>query len=326
MRIVGTIKQLDGRKSNSIGFIGDIADNLKTLNKIDKVAIVKFLVKIRQNFHAQAQLVTLPDDKKLVFVGDTHGDYSASMKVVEEYLNEETYILFLGDYIDRPLEKNGDLRNLLYLFQMSLLHKNVILLRGDHEDRYMNMQYGFSKAVRELWDSDVWELFSQVFSYMPIAVETASVIGLHGGLPNVNKLREIQDIPKGLNCKMNDLLDQVLWNDSTNSDKKIIEKGIRGIPNSFLYGKLYFEEVMKRIKKTVLIRGHDPTAKGLSFDGRCVTLHTCTQYTDLPSEFSNCDTPMKGRIIAICSPNLQSAGQVVIKNIDEQLDHGNSEK
>ncbi len=51
------------------------------------------------------KIVDLDERPKAVFVGDTHGDLEASQLVLERFESElddeETYLVFLGDFVDR---------------------------------------------------------------------------------------------------------------------------------------------------------------------------------------------------------------------------------
>jgi len=47
------------------------------------------------------RLVEIKRAKRVIFIGDTHGDLEASQKVIKDYLKEGNKIVFLGDYVDR---------------------------------------------------------------------------------------------------------------------------------------------------------------------------------------------------------------------------------
>ncbi len=47
------------------------------------------------------KLIEIKKAKKVIFVGDTHGDLEASQKVIKDYLKPGNKIVFLGDYVDR---------------------------------------------------------------------------------------------------------------------------------------------------------------------------------------------------------------------------------
>ncbi|PJA83945.1 MAG: serine/threonine protein phosphatase, partial [Candidatus Nealsonbacteria bacterium CG_4_9_14_3_um_filter_37_29] len=47
------------------------------------------------------KLIEIKKAKKVIFVGDTHGDLEASQKIIKDYLKPENKFVFLGDYVDR---------------------------------------------------------------------------------------------------------------------------------------------------------------------------------------------------------------------------------
>ena len=79
----------------------------------------------------EQKLIEIEKTKKVVFVGDTHGDLEASQKVIKDYLKPENKIVFLGDYVDRgPKSKE----NLDFLLKTKEKYPNqVYLLQGNHE-------------------------------------------------------------------------------------------------------------------------------------------------------------------------------------------------
>ncbi len=285
------------------------------LKKLDTQLLKKFLLNLKKIFQKENQLITLPENKKIIFVGDTHGDYKSSIQLIKKYLNENTIIVFLGDYVDRAPEKFGDIKNILYLFYVKAKNKNLILLRGNHEDIIVNARYGFKDNVMELWDEETWALFNNVFASMPLAVTTKKIIGLHGGLPEIKRLEQIKNIPKGLFTGENKFLNQLLWSDSLDIEEGIIEKTNRGVRHALLYGRTYFEEIISKIKKEILIRAHDPEAKGLTFDKKCITLFTSSAYANHPKMTSSTTHPIKGKIIAICPPNLKNKEQIITEKL-----------
>ncbi len=257
-----------------------IIEQYGQLDQIDEKSVLLILDKIKHIFANEQQVIDIPNHKNTVFVGDTHGDYSASIKAVKNYLDNEHHLVFLGDYVDRAQIPYGDIRNILYLFCKKIQNKNLILLRGNHEDAKVNIAYGFRENVLEIWPNLI-NKFNDVFTYMPLCAVSGKVIALHGGLPKINNLKEINSIPKGHNYYHNDIQDQILWNDCANSRSRILEKNNRGIDTSIIYGRKYFNEIMEKIYKNILIRAHDSQNKGTMYDDRCITLFTAERFVNM---------------------------------------------
>ncbi len=251
---------------------------LGDLGSLDQVLLDEFLDEIKNKFQKEKQLIKLPDTE-LVFVGDTHGDYQSSVQVIDNYFKKDNCLVFLGDYVDRSFEKNGDLRNILYLFYQKYHNENIVMLRGNHEDPNANSHYGFLNSVCDCFNQDTWSKFNDVFSQMPLAAETDKILALHGGLPEIEELIEIEKVPKGLIVEDNNsVLDQILWNDFEERDEEIISTCNRGLDGSICYGKLFFEKQMSKLGKEILIRAHNYNIKGFSKDKRHLTLFTSKTY------------------------------------------------
>jgi predicted phosphodiesterase len=211
------------------------------------------------------KLIRLEPKGTFVFVGDTHGDIDASQTVLTNYLKSDHTIIFLGDYVDR-----GDYskENINFLLETRKNNpEQVYLLLGNHD------AYGIQRCYPcNFWDSlssMEKETFFKIFEEFPLAVSVGNVLSLHGALPNVKKLEDINNI------KNNDEnWHQILWGDFQDITGK--ELGYyHGRPQ---FGKDYFFEVMKRLNKKVLIRAHQQRAPEKMFDNRCLTIFTSSAY------------------------------------------------
>jgi len=212
-------------------------------------------------------LITLEPKGKVVFVGDTHGDLEASQKVINSYLNPNTRICFLGDYVDRGPDSRGNLN-----FLLTIQRKNkaqIHLLKGNHETFHLKP---FSPA--DFWLSlNEGELQKYVgaLDKFPLAISVGDIIALHGALPNINDLKEIDNLlPQDPNFKA------IVWGDLTEqsgADGQGIWGGTRA-----RFGPEYFARVMARVGKSVLIRSHDPRAEGSMYNNKALTIFTSCAY------------------------------------------------
>ena len=214
------------------------------------------------------KLIEIRKAKKIIFVGDTHGDLDASQKVIRDYLKEGNKIVFLGDYVDRgPFSKE----NLEFLLETKLKFPNqIFLLQGNHEGHHI---LKFSPA--EFWESlnkEECNQYCSIVEKFPLAVVINSVIALHGVLPNVKGLKDINKIEIG-----DENWFKICWGDFL--DEPGEDLGIDIFTGRPQFGKDYFFRLMEKFKKKILIRSHQPGAPQFMFDDRCLTIFTSSAYT-----------------------------------------------
>jgi len=224
--------------------------------------------KINRVLEKEFKLIEIRKAKKVIFVGDTHGDLDASQKVIKDYLEKENKIVFLGDYVDRGLYSK---ENLNFLFKTKKENpKQIFLLQGNHEGHRI---LPFFPA--NFWQSltkEKYQYFSQVTENFPLVVEIGNVLALHGALPDVRNLEQINKIKLG-----SKEWEQIVWGDFVDEPGEFLG------PDSFTgrpqFGRDWFFKLMKRFKKKVLVRSHQPFTPQFLFDDRCLTIFTSSAYT-----------------------------------------------
>lgn len=78
---------------------------------------------------------------KLSFIGDIHGCFSSLQQYTKDCLQDDTFYVFIGDYIDRGIENDKVIKFLLKIADK----ENVCLLEGNHE-KYLT-DYAYKKDV-----------------------------------------------------------------------------------------------------------------------------------------------------------------------------------
>jgi len=225
------------------------------------------LKKAERVFEKDKRLIHLPSQGKVVFVGDTHGDLDASQQVVRRYLKKPYCVVFLGDYVDRGDRSE---ENIQYLLKLKLKHpEEIFLLSGNHE--------GF--MVKEFYPSNFWgslsareiEEYGLLFSTLPLAVLTENgIMALHGALPDLKSIEEMNQIELG-----SENWDRVVWGDFVENETDSMGK-LWGRPQ---FGQQYFDRLMERYQKNVLVRSHQPHVPLMMFDKRCITIFTSWAYS-----------------------------------------------
>jgi 3',5'-cyclic AMP phosphodiesterase CpdA len=224
-------------------------------------------------FASELKLIRL-DSGKVIFVGDTHGDLEATEKIVDRYLKPENKLVFLGDYVDRGPASS---ENINLLLEQKLEHPDSLyLLMGNHEGYAMG---SFHPAdFWEALDAELRQRYSEVLSKLPLAVSTPNgIIALHGALPNVSRLEDIDRIKPG-SAEWH----QITWGDWQERAGKSL--GIDPYTGRPQFGRGWFKEIMSRLGKNVLIRSHQPDAPPTMFGRRCLTIFTSSAYRHYVSE------------------------------------------
>ncbi|MFB3886654.1 MAG: metallophosphoesterase family protein [Thermodesulfobacteriota bacterium] len=243
-------------------------------------------------FEGEPRLLPLPSKGMVVFVGDTHGDLDASQQVIRQYLRKPYRIVFLGDYVDRGQYSK---ENVDYLLRLKREHpEEIFLLAGNHEG-YM---------VKEFQPANFWgslsleerERYGSLFSKFPLAITSPNgILAVHGGLPELDSLEEMGRVEWG-----DGNWDRILWGDFVERDAAFLGDWW-GRPQ---FGTPYFEKMMDRYQKRILVRSHQPNAPPLMFKRRCVTIFTSRAYL-----------PIRSVLIADLAKEILTADDVEIERI-----------
>jgi len=227
------------------------------------------------------RLVRAPPGGEAIVVGDLHGDLETLLSILKasEFLqkaerNEQSFLVFLGDYGDR-----GIFSAEVYYIVLTLkanFPQHVVLMRGNHEgpedliasphDLPNHLQNRFGENWSEAY-LKLKALFSHL--YTAVVVEDRCIL-LHGGVPSA--ARALDDVAYAHAKHPNEShLEEILWSDP--------EEGLKGTyPSPRGAGRLFGQDVTERFLKlvsaNVLIRGHEPADAGykINHGGRVLTL------------------------------------------------------
>ncbi len=227
------------------------------------------------------KIIDLDDRQNAVFIGDTHGDKQASEKIWNHFQEEvkagETYLVFLGDYVDRGTESRENIDYLLSKKEKA--PEGVILLLGNHDAYDLK-----NLRPADFWDSlsrDEYEYYKEL-SLLPWFAESSGLAASHGCLPFVENLdgltQDLEDVFEKKNK-----YDLPIWVSTSWGD---INEKISGAQTDPLTGRPQFgrDIILKEMQNhdwNVLIRAHQPEVQGWSFSENVLTIFTSQVYVEM---------------------------------------------
>ncbi|UMM27335.1 hypothetical protein L5515_010670 [Caenorhabditis briggsae] len=218
----------------------------------------------------------------VVVFGDIHGQLADLMQFTNEVGRPPDFqYLLLGDYVDRA---SKSLEVIVWLFCMKILHpQKVHLLRGNHEVRRVNAVYGFKEEMIRKRNENLWKVFNDVFSELPICASiNRKILCMHGGIsPNIESWTSLTEMSKSrahAECERGIVVD-LLWSDPNRKEDKCQFNKIRGISNVF--GKSAVDDVCNALDIDLIIRAHELKENGheFEFDNRLLTVFSAPYYS-----------------------------------------------
>ncbi len=241
-------------------------------------------VKLSRSFH------------DVCIVGDLHGDFTSLYNIVQPFFDEKVKsLIFLGDYVDRG---KHSLLTLMFVIGMMLAWpKNVIALRGNHEDRDLNQFYGFEDELNSIYGSQdtaqkVLDYLEMIYDYLSLAALTPQKsICIHGGIPkNLHSIKDINQIPKPhssvTQIEDSDVMKQsykhlyqIRWNDPSEDQKQRFQSSDRG-PNSLIFNEEVITDFLENSEAKRIIRSHESFRGGFEalFNGKLLHIFSNQPY------------------------------------------------
>lgn len=207
------------------------------------------------NYESHGSLAKIKSNiKRLVVVGDIHGDYESLTKVLSSVNLKEALLVFLGDYIDRG-EKSPQV---VYKILSAKLESpsSVLLLMGNHEGppELPVYPHDFPFHLMDLYGDSWKDVYHSVMlcfrELYACSLLEGSLFMVHGGVPT----RPITLSSLAKASQELDLLEELLWNDPVNY------KGVGPSPRGagHLFGPDVTEWFLKSMGVKVVIRAHEP--------------------------------------------------------------------
>ncbi|XP_053994568.1 serine/threonine-protein phosphatase 5 [Hylaeus anthracinus] len=271
----------DGRVT--LKFMQDLLEWYKMQNKLHRKYAYKILLDVKTLFMAQPSLVdiTIPEDGKFTICGDIHGQFYDLLNIfkLNGLPSETNPYLFNGDFVDRG---SFSVECILTLFGFKLLCPNHFFMsRGNHESATMNQIYGFDGEVKSKYSTQMAQLFTEVYNWLPLAhCLNNRVLVMHGGLFSRDDvtLKEIREIDRNRQPPDEGLMCELLWSDPQPQLGRAASK--RGVGVQF--GPDVTENFLTINNLDYIVRSHEVKKDGyeVGHDGKCITVFSAPNYCD----------------------------------------------
>uniref|UniRef100_A0A0K0E7G1 Serine/threonine-protein phosphatase n=1 Tax=Strongyloides stercoralis TaxID=6248 RepID=A0A0K0E7G1_STRER len=266
-------------KSRIEGYIKRLSDDwsppLATCLFSEK-EILEIVYRARETFWIQPILVEVSTDVSIV--GDIHGQFEDLLAIFHyNGYPPDTRYIFLGDYVDRgPFQ----LEVIILLFCFKILYPDdITLLRGNHESRLLNMQYGFFTECKNRYSPHLWEVFQTAFSNMPFcALIEKKILCMHGGISEeLINFSQFEEIERPCDIPDIGLMADLTWADPS---EKIdyYDESPRGA--SRIFGKAALDRFLATNNIQMIVRAHQVVDEGFEFfsDKKLVTIFSAPHY------------------------------------------------
>jgi len=274
-----------------LDFVMAAVQGFKEQKLIHKRYVARLLISCKKMFESICTLQDLhvpplgpdgtPETARITVCGDTHGQFYDVLNIFElnGYPSADNPYLFNGDFVDRG---SWGLEVVLTYFLFKLADPTSIhLTRGNHETKNMNKIYGFEGEVKHKYDVNIFNLFLEVFSYLPLAATINNkVFVVHGGLSSEENvtLDDIRNIKRGCEPPEGGLFSDLLWSDPQPFPGKAPSK--RGVGYSF--GPDITAAFLNNNGLELLVRSHEVKDEGYLVEhaSKCITIFSAPNYCD----------------------------------------------
>jgi diadenosine tetraphosphatase ApaH/serine/threonine PP2A family protein phosphatase len=224
--------------------------------------IIELLKRLVEVLVLEDNVLFLQSD--ITVCGDIHGQLYDLFKLFE--LSGElpgTKYLFLGDYVDRGYQS---IQTFVYLAYLKVKFPDrIFLLRGNHEGRTVNHNYGFrAECLRAYGHHGICELFNRAFDFLPIsAVVDNSLFCVHGGLsPGAKCIERVMIIERNRDILESAVFADLCWSDPEESVTKFSPSS-RG--TGYIFGAPQVDAFLEVNKLKRIARSHQLIKEGFQW-------------------------------------------------------------
>jgi len=210
--------------------------------------------------------------------GDVHGQFHDLLELFKiGGVPPDTNYLFMGDYVDRGYY-SVETVTLLLLYKIRYPER-LHILRGNHESRQITQVYGFyDECVRKYGTSRVWEMFTDLFDFLPLsAVVEQEIFCLHGGLsPSLDTIAHIRALERVREIPHEGAMCDLLWSDPEDR----VGWGVSSRGAGFTFGQDMSERFCQSNGLKSIARAHQLVMEGYNWahQERVVTIFSAPNY------------------------------------------------
>ena len=264
----------------------------------DENLLIDLCSEAQQIFEEEKNILEIDGD--FIIVGDIHGSLHDLLRILNFIQENDSKVLFLGDYVDRG---NFSLECITILFAMKVMRPDSFyLIRGNHEFDAVCSLYGFKDEIISYHDpkkqkntsnqeeyhtydmnchqytEKLYDAFIHTFSFLPIAaILNLTTFCIHGGISP--KLEHVEFIHSSIQRPINTFEENsdLVWSDPSHSSKQF-EENLRG--RGFLFNRESTTNFLNKSSLTRIIRGHQCVKKGSvkNFGDKCITIFSASSY------------------------------------------------
>jgi len=265
-------------------FIEKLREFYREQKKLHLKYVYELLLRAKEQLSKQRSLgdIPVPEGGSVTVYGDVHGQYYDLLHALtlSGLPSEKNILVFNGDLVDRG---SWSVEVIILVLSMKVAFPDFVhIARGNHETRSMNKVYGFEGEVRAKYNETCFELFLEIFCYLPLAhVIGGKVFVCHGGLFSEDgvTLDQIRAINRTREPPESGMMCDLLWSDplTSGTGRKPSKRGV-GIG----FGEDVTDRFLKENNLNLVVRSHEVREDGYSVEqsGKLITIFSAPNYCD----------------------------------------------
>jgi serine/threonine-protein phosphatase 5 len=267
----------------TLNFIMDMIEHFKNQKFIHRKYLYTILLQAREIYQKYPNIVriNIQDEDLITVCGDVHGQFYDVLNIfsINGYPSITNQYLFNGDFVDRG---SFSCEVIITFLAFKVLYPNHFFMsRGNHESKALHKIYGFEGETLHKYGQDAYNVFCEIFNYLPLAhTINDKIFIVHGGLFGQDgvKLSDINAIDRNCEPPTTGLMSDILWADPQKYAGRMPSK--RGVGSSF--GPDVTKRFLDENDLELIIRSHEVRDQGYEVEqnGLLITVFSAPNYCD----------------------------------------------